>query len=295
MAYAMGHPVKKPLQNPSAVKPIVARPHPSWHTINYHAPRRAVPRYLSASVQRAYRDWPFPLVDATGHFTHSLHAGTVQQWKQKLHEGGLSGHMQARLHLSLGEQLIGAKYPEAANWHFRAVERIMPHTSPFYGRAAFDLALARYRSGEYGAAARAWQRLLKPGTHLCGFDFRNAALMERHAQTCSGYHHAHRRLGIPEPSSLDPLCGAAALAVCLRSLHEKYARSYVACRVPHTGEGSTLADLKKGARTFGLVPAEFSLQSLKNVRSLPLPCIAFVEHDHFVAVTNVNAQGVAYI
>ncbi len=293
----MGHPPRpvNGVNNPTGVKPIANRYHPSWHTINYHAVRHA--RFIAGTHQQstAFDNWPGQLIDPIGQFVHSLPKGQSLRWQWQLHHLSLVKSRQARLHLLLGEDLVGVQQPEAARWQFRCVERLMPRTSPFFGRAAYDLAIAKYRSGQYPAAANAFSRLANNRGRLVGYDLLNAQLMFKHVSACAGYHAAHAKLGIPEPIALDPLCGAAAIAVCMRSMHLFYGKNYVAKRVPHTGEGSSLAGIVAGAKRLGLQATAFQLSSPQRLRELPLPCVAFVEHDHFIAVTHVTAKGVTYV
>ena len=39
---------------------------------------------------------------------------------------------------------------------------------------------------------------------------------------CWGYHEQRSAMGIPEPSKLDPVCGAAGLAACIHELNGAY-------------------------------------------------------------------------
>ncbi len=118
--------------------------------------------------------------------------------------------------------------------------------------------------------------------------------MERHAAACAGYHDEHIAFGIPEPPRLDPMCGVAALAVWLRAHHKNYSQNSLlkACRV--TGEGSTLGDVLTAAKKLGL-DAKAVTADDTGLKELPKPALAYVEHDHFIAVTKADKKGVTYI
>ena len=95
------------------------------------------------------------------------------------------------------------------------------------GLAAYDTAVARYYAGAYRESAAAFHRLLVGRPAVVGFEGRRCALWYRHAGAHEGYHAERAKLGIPEPGRLDPLCGAAGLAVCLRGLGLPYDRRRV--------------------------------------------------------------------
>ena len=163
-----------------------------------------------------------------------------------------------------------------------------------YGLASYDTAIAVYETGGYADASAAFYHLLVPKTSLPGYDRRNCALWWRHAGACAAYHADHARLGIPEPPSLDPYCGAAALAARLRDLHRPYSVGAVrsACRI--TGRGSTMQDILTAAKKLGLVARVVTADD-QGLMALPKPLVAFVERDHFIAVTKADKHGVSYL
>jgi hypothetical protein len=163
-----------------------------------------------------------------------------------------------------------------------------------YGLAAYDLALTSLTRGAYAEAANAFRRLLDPKRRLRGFDPRQCALMARHASACAGYHAARAAMGITEPTHLDPFCGVEALAACLRSLCRSYDRATLlrACRV--TGIGSTTRDLLDGCVKLGVAGRAIRADE-HALKRLPMPMVAFVEHDHFVAIVRADETGVSYL
>ena len=99
---------------------------------------------------------------------------------------------------------------------------------------------------------------------------------------------------MPLPLRLDPLCGASAIAVCLRALGLPHDRAALARAVPHSGEGSNLQELADACARLG-VAANPVQATERGLRALPLPAVAHVEGDHFVAVVAVDGQGVEYV
>jgi RHS repeat-associated protein len=205
----------------------------------------------------------------------------------------------ALLHIWLGEWQLGQNQePATAQSHFRQAQRLLPYTDKLYGLAAYDSAIALFYEGAFTDAATAFSALLPkkldPKTALRGYDRRRCSLWLRHAVLCAGYHEDHARLGVPEPTRLDPDCGIASLAACLRSLSLPYARATLrqACRV--TGEGSTMADLMASGKTLGVSLHSVSADET-GLKLLPKPLVAYVEHDHFVALVRADNAGVSYL
>ncbi|HEV2473390.1 MAG TPA: hypothetical protein VGS41_12030, partial [Chthonomonadales bacterium] len=238
--------------------------------------------------------------------------GEPVNWKRELHAGTVVGAEAARVHVALGEWELGEKQnPAGAVNHFHTAQRLTPLKSETYGLAAYDTALARFYEGDYSGAAAAFKTLLDLNTALPGYSRRTCALWYRRACACAGVHRDHAALGIPEPAILDPLAGSAALAACLRGLGLPSDRSSVLKVVRHTGEGSSLEDLWEavtrcrttssgrtatGAGTLGGVVAPFCVSADEaGLMALPKPLVAYVEHDHFVAVTRADKAGVGYL
>jgi len=162
------------------------------------------------------------------------------------------------------------------------------------GVASYDSAMSLFYSGAYQDAADAFHHLLTAKDALPGFDRRRCALWYRHAVACAGYHDVRAKMGIPEPPRLDPLCGAAALAACLRSQALPFSQKTLlaSCRV--TGEGSTLQDVLNAGPRLHVSPRAVTADD-RGLQLLPKPLVAYVEHDHFVAVVRADAKGVSYL
>ena len=216
----------------------------------------------------------------------------VAGWRAELARPGLPAARRAWLQLWLGESRLAREEPDAAEGALARAARL-GRGGPAEGIAAFDLAGARFYEGRYAEAAHELRALMKSPER--GYDRRDAALLLRHASLCQGYHASRERLGVPEPPRLDPLCGVASMAVCLRALGLPYAPATVAAAVPHHGMGSSLAELARGARRLGLSPHALAVRRDAGLIALPKPVVAHVEHDHFVAVVDADAKGVEYV
>jgi RHS repeat-associated protein len=238
----------------------------------------------------------FPtLLDEVGQMAHPVPAARLAAWKHALHQSHLPARQKAKLRLWLGEvALAHDQNPEQALQQFQYVQRLSRRSSALCGLAAYDRAVALYYEGAYQQAVSAFQHLLAPKTALIGYDRRACALFYRHAGACAGYHVQRAALGIPEPARLDPLCGVAALAACLRSLGLPFDKQRVlsVCRV--TGEGSSLQDILKAVQKLGLSAHVVSADD-QGLISLPKPLICHSEHDHWVAVVRADKQGVSYL
>ena len=98
----------------------------------------------------------------------------------------------------------------------------------------------------------------------------------------------------PNRPRLDPLCGAAALAACLRNAHRAYDKRTVLANCRVTGMGSTMKDLIDAARKMGMAAHSVTADE-QGLRALPKPLIAHVENDHFIVVTHTDAKYVTYL
>ena len=238
---------------------------------------------------------PLTLLDETGHLAQNPGIGQMQAWKQELNDTHPGPLRAAQLHLWVGEwELAQNEQPGKALWHFRCVQKLLPGKTPMFDLAAYDSAISIYYQGAYQPATEAFRALLHDRTHRTAYSLRTCALWYRHAGACAAYHAQRASLGIPEPPRLDPRCGAAALAACLRSLSRPFDSKTVlnACRV--TGEGSTLADVEKAARTLNVSEQAVTADDV-GLRLLPKPLVAYVERDHFVAVVQADLKGVDYL
>ncbi len=201
----------------------------------------------------------------------------------------------ALLHLWLGEwQLAANEQPETALRHFHEARARLAHADRLYGLASYDTAVAFFKEGAYADSEDAFSRLLAPKTALPGYNRKKCALWLRHAAVCAGYHAERSAQDIPEPPRLDPLCGAAALAAGLRTLGRPSDKKTLlaACRV--TGEGSSLNDIRDAGQKLG-VSVDALTADDQGLMALPMPLVAHVEHDHFVALIRADKRGVSYL
>src|SRR5579884_1868676 len=235
------------------------------------------------------------LLDEVGHLAEPVSADTVAAWKSELKTTHPAPARAAALHIWLGEwELTGNEAPDQANWHFRQAQHLSPRTTRLYGLAAYDRAICLYDQGAYWDAIDAFHRLLDARTALSGYSRRDCALFYKHASACAGYHLDRARAGIPEPPRLDPLCAAAGMANSLKTLGLPYSKALVLSRLHVTGIGSNLQDILAAAPKLGVVAHAVTADD-KGLQALPLPAIAFVEHDHFISVVKADKQGVSYL
>lgn len=245
------------------------------------------------------------LLDEFGHLSHTVTAEQSAVWKVELERSKSTTETEAlraaQLHLWLGEwELDAQEAPADALEHFAAVLRLASASHPLHGRALYDTAITHFRQGAYSNAANELKALVHaPATNrLCGYSRTDCALFLRHAVACVGYHEVRADMGIPEPPALDPDCGLAGLAVCLRKLGLPYDRKTIAGSCRATGLGSTLQDLVEACDKLGdgkWVTGRVVSADDEALKALPLPAVAYVEHDHFIAITNADNTGVTYI
>jgi RHS repeat-associated protein len=279
-----GHPAQKPA-------PIPPKPHddPAWHTINYHA----VP--VSDHPQAPnVRPKTLTLLDEVGRLERPVTTAQAQAWRQELNHRPLANARAAKLHLWLGEYLLAHdQEPEQAIAQFDKAAQLGRPSDHEYNLPAYDIATALYYEGAYQESADAFGRLLT-NRHHRGFDTRTCALWLRHAQACAGYHAERVKAGITEPVRLDPLCGVAALAACLRSMGLPYDKKRILSVCHVTGEGNNLQDLLQGARKLGLSVRAITADDA-GLKALNTCLISYVEHDHFICVTGADSKGVSYL
>jgi RHS repeat-associated protein len=195
----------------------------------------------------------------------------------------------------LGEiEIARNQEPERALEQFRLAQRLVCPSDPAYGCAAYDRAFTLLRRGAYTQATQAFLDLMRSKTVLNGYSRNDCRLLYRHAVACAGYHAQHAKLGITEPPSLDPLCGVASLAACLRANGRPYDRKTLLAHCRVTGLGNSLQDLLVGAKRLGLTGAIVKTDD-KGLIALPKPLVAYVEQDHFVALTRADQDGVSYL
>ena len=293
----------QPLTATAALAPAAARALPPVTANSNHLP-------LAPSVT---------LLDEVGLLRHPVTPSQVAAWKQELNpqelttpqpsDSTLAPTRAALLHLWLGEwELASNQQPERARWHFRMTQQlahqaasVVPLTDAnrlaarrLYGLADYDSAIALFYRGAYGVSADAFSRLLALKTMQPGYDRRTCAHWYKHVLACANYHRERAAQSIPEPPQLDPQCGAAALAACLRGLHQPYDKATVlaACRV--TGEGSSLQDVLDAAKKLHTSARTVTADDA-GLLALPKPLVAFVEGDHFISVVGADKAGVSYL
>jgi hypothetical protein len=245
------------------------------------------------------------VLDEAGRLARNVPETEAAQWRASLHQPGATSYAASVTNIRLGEyQLAHDENPEGALWHFRAASSLAVSALHRQGPrvewqtvkslAAYDTALTHLLQGRYAEASGDFRSLFARSDLQGGFVSRNAALLRRHADACSGYHQERRKAGITEPVRLDPDCGAAALAACLRAHHLPFGKEAVTAAVPMTGFGSSLSDIAKGAKRLEMSAHRVTADDAA-LKALPKPLAAFVEHDHFIAVTSADRAGVSYL
>jgi hypothetical protein len=236
---------------------------------------------------------PLTLLDEVGRPARRVTDAEAAAWRAELRRA--LPPRRAQLLLWLGEYWLAKRQePEAAITHFRAaLAAAGGPKSAVGGRATYNLAVARFYQGAYREATERFRALTHRGTAAAGYDRRQAALFLRHSAACFGYHEKRRKAGITEPERIDPECGAASLAVCLRSLGLPHDRKSVlrVCRV--TGMGSTFRDLMDAAAQLDLAAHPVKADR-EGWIALPKPAIVHVERDHFVVLLRADERGVTY-
>ena len=234
------------------------------------------------------------LLDSIGGMSRVVPAGEVAAWKQALHNPRTEKTLAAWTHLHLGEwEMLQNKEPQKAGWHFRQAQQMVSPQDRLYGIAAFDRALVLQHEGAYRLSAAAFKGLLDAKHSLPGLNRQACAAWYRNASACATYHAERSAMGIPEPPRLDPHCAAAGLAIALRGLHLPYDKPHVLANIRVTGEGSTMQDVIDAGKKLQ-VAVHVVQADEEGLRALPMPVIAYVEHDHFIAVTKADKKGVTY-
>ena len=301
-----------PLSNPAktqrpmsywTLRAMLHRVPPQIITHSFPPPVMGAPA-VSVVPARPFRQTPLlpvtlrervTLLDDLGHLARPVTAAEALTWKTELKTTSPAQARAAQLHLWLGEwELAQNQQPERARWRFRVVQATTTKNDPLHGLAAYDAAIALSYAGAYQAAAGEFQALTASKDTPHSYSHIRCAFWLRHVTACVDYHQAHSDLGIPEPTRLDPLCGAAALAACRRALSASYDKQTIlsACRV--TGEGSSLQDVLDGARKLGMAAQAVTADDA-GLQLLPKPLVAYVERDHFVAVVKADKGGVSYL
>jgi len=259
--------------------------------------------YVQAAAKAATHKYRVPaassttILDEVGKLAVHVSNSLLSDWRSQTSPSAraASPSKAAEAYVHIGEWELAAEHnPKLALKQFHLARELADNKSATYGLAAYDTAVAHFYEGAYSESVDEFRPLLNIHTALPGYQRQDAAMWLRHAGVCAAYHRDNALLGIPEPPKLDPFCGAASLAACLKGLHVPFSRPEVlkVCRV--NGEGSNAQDLLDAANKLGL-DAQFVGANEKGLINLPKPVVAFVERDHFVAVTKADAKGVSYL
>ena len=274
-----------------AMQSRAARPGFPYRQAAAQAARQAMTHPLSLTP----RSTPITLLDQVGLLSRPIPAPQVASWYAESKSRHLAPARAALLNLWLGEwELAHNQHPQVARPLFRQARRLSRSSDNFYGLASYDDAIALFYEGDYADATDAFSHLMTIQSGLRGYDRRSCALWLRHANACASYHAARAALGIPEPPRLDPLCGVAALAACLRSLGMPSDKETLLKASHVTGEGNTLSDIADAAKKLGASAYSVTANEQALVQ-MPLPMVAYVEHDHFVALVRADKSGVSYL
>lgn len=266
-----------------------------------HAAKPGFP-YRQAAAQAALhpsiavrRSAPITLLDQVGLLTRPVPAAQVASWYAEKGVGHVAPARAALLNLWMGEwELAHNQHPQVARPLFRQARILSRRSDSLYGLASYDDAIALFYEGDYAEATAAFSHLVTSQSGLGGYDRRDCALWLRHASACNAYHVARAKLGIPEPPRLDPLCGVAALAACLRSLGMPFDKQTLLHASHVTGEGNNMSDVADAAKRLGA--SAYSVSADEHaLMQMPLPMVAYVEHDHFVALVRADKSGVSYL
>ena len=242
-----------------------------------------------------HRSASITLLDSVGLLARPVPAAQVASWYAEKEAGHVAPARAALLSLWMGEwELAHNQHPQVAQPLFRQAQLLSRSTSAVYGVASYDAAMALFYEGAYADATASFRHLESRQSSLRGYDYNTCSLWLRHANACAAYHADRAAIGIPEPPRLDPLCGVAALAACLRSLGMPSGKQALLNASHVTGEGNNLDDIAAAAKKLGAAAYPVSAED-KAVIALPKPLVAYVEHDHFVALIRADKKGVSYL
>lgn len=87
-------------------------------------------------------------------------------------------------------------------------------------------------------------------------------------------------------------CGAASLAMILAYYGKWLPLGQVRYDCGVSRDGSSLRNVSMAARNYGLQTKAYSIESLDDLKELPLPCIAHWNFEHFVVVTGIGKDKV---
>ncbi len=232
-------------------------------------------------------DIPLPLQDThlseVGQRMYSVPTAKAKRWK-----GSVSGFDQ----LHFAEYVLATEnQPAQAEQLLSDLIRRGSSPSKLLSLAKRAKGFALFYQGRYRDAANYFRELCL--SKQAGDRIKELQGFLGHAESCAGFHESRARLGIYEPGRTDPLCGVRSLAKCLERFGQGFTESTVAKVVRYDGLGSNSVDIVNGAEALGFT-ARTVLGQPEIVRHLPLPVIAHVEHDHFVAVVAVSDKWLKY-
>jgi RHS repeat-associated protein len=221
-----------------------------------------------------------------GKFDERVFPFMLDQWRRSSLAHTEKGALAA---VWLGEWELGrCEQPYDALKQFQLAQKRVIPGSRVWTLAMVDRSITLTRQGRNAEALTSLQaidnrRSLDRYTHARVRELELAARMRK------AFKDRNIAEGIPEPSDkLDPFCAEKSLSACLKQKFHYTFDLRKACRV--TGLGSNLADLKVACDRLG-VRAYLVKANLVGFKSLPKPLVAFVDHDHFVAVLDSNRDG----
>ncbi|MCX6365817.1 MAG: cysteine peptidase family C39 domain-containing protein [Armatimonadetes bacterium] len=235
------------------------------------------------------------LWDEVGRLRQPVSEKQVTAWRDELRKRSLPKERTALLRLWLGEwELDAGRAPIKAREHFEKALKLAKPGETLHGWARYNAAVACFFEGKYAAAAKEFHTLLRDKKER-GFSRQATALWARHVGACAAEHAALGDMGIPRPREVDPICGAAALAFCMRQLRMPITKKETLSKVAYTGRGSTMQDLLDACPKLGLSGHVIKADSeaLKLFKG-KVPMVAWVERDHFVACLHADEDGVHY-
>lgn len=241
------------------------------------------------------------LLDEIGRLRHGVSPTAYKDWKRQLRTSALlSPKKQALLHLLVGEYELAANdEPRTAGWHFRSAKELVAKTSPLFGWAAYDEAVALMYAGAPQGSAAAFAALLhEKSPRLTGFSRQRAALWLRHSGACAAWHNDLRKQGVPVPRTLDPLCGVAGLYMSLRALGLPITKQKLIAATHVTGRGTSAQDLIDAVNSGKLGPVVGRVITVRDeaaLQALPKPLVAWVCRDHFVTLTKADRDGITFV
>jgi RHS repeat-associated protein len=230
---------------------------------------------------------PYSYLDLGGRLEQQVDHSKVREWAQEAKSRDSSGTL---ANIWLGEWELGrCQDPGAAFAYFsKALARERTWTSRKI-LAEFDTALLLGRQGRNQEALDALKPVNPFRTSLDRISKGRIAMLDFQVRARKGLRERNLAKGIPEPvNKLDPQCGKKSLSAALSKLLRKRVEVDRVCR--STGLGNSLEDLKVACNKLGI--RSYLIEATPQAtKSLPTPLVAYVDHDHFVAVLGSNSKG----